>query len=60
MGEDTLSVGGIINIALGGLVYLINEEDEAEEYKEIWDQGTLNTANSSPKVTRSHRGKRIW
>ncbi len=41
MGEDTLSVGGIINIALGGLVYLINEEDEAEEYKEIWDQGTL-------------------
>jgi hypothetical protein len=41
MGEDTLSVGGIINIALGGLVYLINEEDEAEEYKELWDQGTL-------------------
>lgn len=40
MGEDTLSVGGVINIALGGLVYLINEEDEAEEYQSIWEQGT--------------------
>lgn len=41
MGEDTLSFGGILNIALGGLVYLINEEDEAKEYDEIWEQGTL-------------------
>lgn len=42
MGEDTFSVGGVLNIALGGLVYLLNEEDEAEEYKSIWEQGTAN------------------
>lgn len=40
IGEDTLSFGGVLNIALGGLVYLLNEEDEAEEYKSIWEQGT--------------------
>ena len=38
--EDTLSVGGVINILLGGTVFLINEEDEAEEYAKIYKHGT--------------------
>lgn len=38
--EDTLSVGGVVNILLGGTVFLINEEDEAEEYAEIYEHGT--------------------
>ncbi|MFI8982868.1 T6SS phospholipase effector Tle1-like catalytic domain-containing protein [Ectopseudomonas khazarica] len=38
--EDTFSVGGIINMLLGGTVYLINEEDEAQEYAELYQNGT--------------------
>lgn len=38
--EDTFSIGGIINMLLGGTVYLINEEDEAQEYAELYQNGT--------------------
>ncbi|WP_322979888.1 DUF2235 domain-containing protein [Pseudomonas sp. C11] len=38
--EDTFSLGGIINMLLGGTVYLINEEDEAQEYAELYQNGT--------------------
>ncbi|MCU1718989.1 T6SS phospholipase effector Tle1-like catalytic domain-containing protein [Pseudomonas sp. 5P_3.1_Bac2] len=37
--EDTGSVGGIVNLLLGGTVYLINEEDEAQEYASISQDG---------------------
>jgi hypothetical protein len=37
--EDTLSVGGVVNMLLGGTVFLLNEEDEAEEYAEIYQHG---------------------
>jgi uncharacterized protein (DUF2235 family) len=41
MGEDTLSFGGILNIALGGLVYLINEigDQGTLEYRRLFTQG---------------------
>ncbi|UQY33752.1 DUF2235 domain-containing protein [Pseudomonas fulva] len=38
--EDTFSIGGVINMLLGGTVYLINEEDEAQEYAELYKNGT--------------------
>lgn len=38
--EDTFEPGGIINLLLGGTVYLINEEDEAQEYAELYQNGT--------------------
>ena len=37
--EDTFSIGGVINMLLGGTVYLINEEDEAQEYAELYQNG---------------------
>lgn len=37
--EDTFK-GGIINLLLGGTVYLMNEEDEAQEYAELYKNGT--------------------
>lgn len=37
--EDTFSIGGIIDMLLGGTVYLINEEDEAREYAELYENG---------------------
>jgi len=38
--EDTFEWGGILNLLLGGTVYLINEEDEAQEYAELYQNGT--------------------
>ncbi|MCC6074547.1 T6SS phospholipase effector Tle1-like catalytic domain-containing protein [Pseudomonas sp. GCM10022188] len=40
IGEDTLSAGGLVNILLGGTVYLLNEEDEAREYAFLHQQGS--------------------
>lgn len=40
IGEDTLSPGGVVNILLGGTVYLLNEEDEAQEYAFLHQEGT--------------------
>ena len=40
IGEDTLSPGGMVNILLGGTVYLLNEEDEAREYAFLYQEGT--------------------
>lgn len=40
IGEDTLSAGGMVNILLGGTVYLLNEEDEAREYAFLHQEGT--------------------
>ncbi len=37
--EDTFAWGGVINLLLGGTVYLINEEDEAQEYAELYQNG---------------------
>lgn len=37
--EDTFK-GGVINLLLGGTVYLMNEEDEAQEYAELYKNGT--------------------
>lgn len=38
--EDTFKLGGVINLFLGGTVYLMNEEDEAQEYAELYQNGT--------------------
>lgn len=38
--EDTFSIGGIVDMLLGGTVYLINEEDEAQEYAELYLNGS--------------------
>lgn len=38
--EDTFKAGGVLNLLLGGTVYLMNEEDEAQEYAELYKNGT--------------------
>lgn len=40
MVDDGLTVGGVVDMLLGGTVYLINEEDEAEEYSYLYKEGT--------------------
>jgi hypothetical protein len=40
MVDDGLTVGGVVDMLLGGTVYLINEEDEAEEYAYLYKEGT--------------------
>ncbi len=35
-----MTVGGVIDLLLGGTVFLINEEDEAEEYSQIHRDGS--------------------
>lgn len=37
--SDMFSVGGVINMAAGGLVYLTNEEDEAQQYNALRRMG---------------------
>ncbi|MET1069421.1 MAG: DUF2235 domain-containing protein [Pseudomonas prosekii] len=38
--EDGFTVLGVVDMLLGGTVYLINEEDEAEEYTYLYKEGT--------------------
>ncbi|ELK3536697.1 DUF2235 domain-containing protein [Pseudomonas aeruginosa] len=38
--DDGMTVGGVIDLLLGGTVFLINEEDEAEEYSQIHRDGS--------------------
>ncbi|HBO7195359.1 T6SS phospholipase effector Tle1-like catalytic domain-containing protein [Pseudomonas aeruginosa] len=38
--DDCMTVGGVIDLLLGGTVFLINEEDEAEEYSQIHRDGS--------------------
>lgn len=38
--DDSITVGGVADMLLGGTVFLINEEDEAEEYAYLHDEGT--------------------
>ncbi|AZE52019.1 hypothetical protein C4K04_6391 [Pseudomonas chlororaphis] len=38
--EDSFNGGGILDMLLGGTVYLINEEDEAAEYAYLHSEGT--------------------
>ncbi|MFJ4251605.1 T6SS phospholipase effector Tle1-like catalytic domain-containing protein [Pseudomonas sp. NPDC089741] len=40
MVDDGLTLGGVADMLLGGTVYLINEEDEAEEYSYLYTEGT--------------------
>lgn len=38
--EDGFTIAGVADMLLGGTVYLINEEDEAEEYAYLYKEGT--------------------
>ncbi|KAA0988562.1 DUF2235 domain-containing protein [Pseudomonas sp. ANT_J12] len=38
--DDSITIGGVADMLLGGTVFLINEEDEAEEYAYLHDEGT--------------------
>ncbi|BAV78201.1 hypothetical protein PCAU_5992 [Pseudomonas chlororaphis subsp. aurantiaca] len=40
MVDDGFTIGGVVDMLLGGTVYLINEEDEAEEYAYLYKEGT--------------------
>ena len=53
--EDGFTVAGVVDMLLGGTVYLINEEDEAEEYAYLYKEGTsryqqMFSAPGKPKV----------
>ncbi|AZD51600.1 T6SS phospholipase effector Tle1-like catalytic domain-containing protein [Pseudomonas chlororaphis] len=37
--EDGFTVAGVVDMLLGGTVFLINEEDEAEEYAYLYQEG---------------------
>ncbi len=50
--DDGMTVGGVIDLLLGGTVFLINEEDEAEEYSQIHRDGSA----LPPVVQRSRPG----
>ncbi|CAI8785990.1 Rhs element Vgr protein [Pseudomonas sp. IT-P44] len=54
MVEDGFTLGGVADMLLGGTVYLINEEDEAEEYSYLYTEGTkrYNQMFSGPNVPR--------
>lgn len=36
-----MMVGGVIDLLFGGIVFLINEEDEVEEYSQIYCDGSV-------------------
>lgn len=40
MVDDSFTAGGVVDMLLGGTVFLINEEDEAEEYAYLHAEGT--------------------
>ncbi|RON21760.1 Rhs element Vgr protein [Pseudomonas brassicacearum] len=54
MVDDGLTIGGVADMLLGGTVYLINEEDEAEEYAYLHTEGTkrYNKMFSAPNKPR--------
>ncbi|TNH12045.1 DUF2235 domain-containing protein, partial [Testudinibacter sp. TR-2022] len=37
--ESFMSVGQILNVAIGGSMYMLNNDNEAEEFKSIYDEG---------------------
>lgn len=52
--DDSMKVGGVLDLLLGGTVFLVNEEDEAKEYAYLHKQGTelyedLFSAPNTPK-----------
>ncbi|BAQ80189.1 uncharacterized protein PST29_2300 [Pseudomonas sp. St29] len=51
---DSMEIGGVLDLLLGGTVFLVNEEDEAKEYAYLHDKGTelyreLFSAPNTPK-----------
>ncbi len=55
-----MTVGGVIDLLLGGTVFLINEEDEAEEYSQIHRDGSARYHQLFSAPDRVRRARKSW
>lgn len=58
--DDGMTVGGVIDLLLGGTVFLINEEDEAEEYSQIHRDGSARYHQLFSAPDRVAPGQESW